>query len=331
MNYLASKRVYCFLLVFAHSVGCFSQPPPVATTTETKPQPLGAPSEQYVPRDPISVSSVERNRTRELRLEQFIAALKSGDPSKKGFCISAMFEYPWGNSSKTSEQWFSPVTYDGEVFRARFKHHFDEDGGKVGDEAVILKEHVTDWSYLDGDQVVSPFANQKSLKQLESPRLERAGTRTLVIGDSHQAVPWYRIDAPPGALRSPVFWALVPCPEGTAWAEVGRQATLEWHEYFEDSRDTLVSEGIGFDCSVHGIAVVSAGEGAASLVHWKFLYTAEEENLDLFQSKAEYVFCFDKPAEIQGRNLGGSPATDIRAERTKLVGIVEIVESQDAN
>lgn len=319
----STKRLIPLLCIFA-TLGCD------ANSQQTRDDESASPKfiQESGQRSAIIVYSTQpENRVPPLAIGsvgEFISSLNSGDPQKRGFCIQATLEYPWGPTKKKSEQWFSPATYDGESFHATLKHHFDKHAGKVGDRVVISKDHVIDWSFLDGEQIVRATSERSTSPKLIVPVLERDGTRKLRLGQVEKEVAWFVIRVPESLLQEPSFWATLPCMQETVCAEVGCLTTIEWHEYDEESRSTFVSDGIAFHYSARGLCVVGPGEGAVSLVHWKFNNEMEQANNQVFQSGSLFVFCFGQPLEMQGLNLGGIPASDIPSEHEKLIGIIEI-------
>jgi uncharacterized protein YegJ (DUF2314 family) len=86
--------------------------------------------------------------------QQFILALQLRSPNQSDFCVKK----PFRQGEEVEHIWLANVTFDGKEFHGKVENDPEEITGiKIGDEAEVGPDEISDWMYLENGKLVGGY------------------------------------------------------------------------------------------------------------------------------------------------------------------------------
>lgn len=90
-------------------------------------------------------------------MDKFIAALRSPQSSQSRFSVKK----PFIEGNKVEHLWVNEVSFDGRRFHGKVDNEpVDIKGVKLGDEVTVSPEEISDWMFVQNDQLIGGYTIQ---------------------------------------------------------------------------------------------------------------------------------------------------------------------------
>ncbi len=157
--------------------------------------------------------------------------------------------------------------------------------------------------------------------------VKKVGDRQLVVHQRKFVFPWYHVKADHNEIVSNSVWRRIDAPPGTKTSYIARYGEIEWHEYQNDTRDTLICQGLDF-AGAGDKRRIRRGPGPVFIRRWCHEERANEGEMR-FRSDRHYIVCLDRIPEPTFTNMAKNPSCDLDTELGHVCGIIEVEHHYD--